>query len=329
MIKKYNIKNKFTVDYMAMIIHEGYYDLHFRDPVVTMGVFDGVHLGHRMLLGRVVSVAERSGSDSVAVTFDPHPRIVLTGDPSHLRFLTDIEERIYLLRQTGIGHLVIIPFTLELSTMTAREFVDQVLCRHMSVRHLIAGFNHHFGRRHEGDSNTITGCSSRMDFRVTREEAFMIDGAVVSSSAIRRLLDGGEVRKASAMLGYDYSLRGKVVSGKKIGRGLGFPTANIAPLFAYKLIPRAGVYAVEIMVEGDTVWHPAMLNIGMRPTIRENDGRSTIEAHIIDFESDLYGKIVTVRFYERLRDEMKFGDVDALAAQLASDRERTISLLRR
>ncbi len=311
-----------------MIIHEGYFDLHFREPVVTMGVFDGVHLGHRMLLGRVVTEAERSGSDAVAVTFDPHPRIVLTGDPSHLRFLTDIGERISLLSQTGIGHLVIIPFTVELSRMTAREFVDQVLCRHMGVRHLITGFNHHFGRRHEGDSKTITECSSRMDFRVTREQAFRIDGEVVSSSVIRKLLEGGEVRRAAAMLGYDYFLKGRVVSGKRIGRGLGFPTANIVPFFAHKLIPRSGVYAVEVMVEDEQGWHAAMLNIGLRPTISENDGKSTIEAHIIDFDADLYGKSVSVRFCERLRDEMKFGNVDALAAQLAKDRERTIALLR-
>jgi len=312
-----------------MELHYGYKGNAFDSPVITMGVFDGVHLGHRMLLSRVVAEAEQSGSDAVAVTFDPHPRLILTGDPTHLRFLTDIEERIYLLRQTGIGHLVVIPFTHELSLLTAREFVDQILCRHLNVRHLIVGFNHHFGRRHEGDSNTIVECTSRIDFRVTREEAFMIDGEAVSSSSIRRLLEGGEVRKASAMLGYDYSLSGKVVSGKKIGRGLGFPTANIAPLFAYKLIPRSGVYAVEIMVEGEPGWHAAMLNIGLRPTISENDGKSTIEAHIIDFESDLYGKIVTARFYERLRDEMKFDNVDSLSEQLVRDREKAIALLRR
>ena len=312
-----------------MIIHEGYYDLHFRDPVVTMGVFDGVHLGHRMLLNRVVAEADKSRSDAVVVTFDPHPRIVLTGDPSHLRFLTDIGERVNLLRQTGIGHLVIIPFTHELSRMTAGEFVESILCRHLGLRHLITGFNHHFGRRHEGDSNTIIGCSGRMDFRVTREEAFMIDGEAVSSSSIRRLLEGGDVRKASAMLGYDYSLKGTVVSGKRIGRGMGFPTANIAPSFIYKLIPGSGVYAVETQVEGDQAWHAAMLNIGVRPTITENDARPTIEAHIIDFDADLYGKTVTVRFRDRLRDEMRFDNIDALAAQLARDRELTIALLRR
>jgi len=294
-----------------------------------MGVFDGVHLGHRMLLRRVVEEAEKSGSDSVAVTFDPHPRIVLTGDPSHLRFLTDIEERIYLLRGTGIGHLVIIPFTPELSRMTASEFIDEILCRHLGVSHLVTGFDHHFGRRHEGDSNTILDCSSRMDFRVTKEEAFIVDGKAVSSSSIRTLLGEGDVSKASALLGYEYFLRGKVVSGKRIGRNLGFPTANIEPLFAYKLIPSYGVYAVEAEVEGDQQKHIAMLNIGVNPTIAGNDGKRTIEAHIIGFESDLYGREVTLRFHSRLRDEMKFDNVDDLVARMEQDREMTIAFFRK
>jgi riboflavin kinase/FMN adenylyltransferase len=168
-----------------------------------------------------------------------------------------------------------------------------------------------------------------MDFRVTKEEAFMIDGKAVSSSSIRELLLEGKVRKASALLGYAYFLRGKVVSGKRIGRNLGFPTANIEPLFAYKLIPSYGVYAVEAEVGGDKKKHIAMLNIGINPTIAGNDGKRTIEAHIIDFESDLYGRDVTVRFHSRLRDEMKFENVDALAAQMVKDREMTIALFRK
>jgi riboflavin kinase/FMN adenylyltransferase len=312
-----------------MKVHHGYKNLSFRNPVITMGVFDGVHLGHRMLLRRVVEEAEKSGSDAVAVTFDPHPRIVLTGDPSHLHFLTDIEERIDLLRGTGIGHLVIIPFTPELSRMTASEFIDEILCRHLGVSHLITGFDHHFGRRHEGDSNTIIDCSSRMDFRVTKEEAFIVDGKAVSSSFIRELLMEGEVKKASALLGYEYFLRGKVVSGKRIGRNLGFPTANIEPLFAYKLIPSNGVYAVRAGVEGDSQKYIAMLNIGTSPTIGGNEGKRTIEAHIINFESDLYARDVTIRFHDRLRDEMKFENIDALAARLVKDREMTIALFQK
>jgi len=312
-----------------MKVHYGYKNLSFRNPVITMGVFDGVHLGHRMLLRRVVEEAAKSGSDAVAVTFDPHPRIVLTGDPSHLRFLSDIEERIYLLRETGLGHLVIIPFTHELSRMTASEFTDEILCRHLGVSHLITGFDHHFGRKHEGDSNTIPECSSRKDFRITKEEALIVEGKAVSSSLIRELLGQGEVRKASALLGYEYFIRGKVVSGKRIGRNLGFPTANIEPAFAYKLIPSYGVYAVEAEVEGDKHKHIAMLNIGTNPTIAGNDGKRTIEAHIIGFESDLYGRDVTVRFHGRLRDEMKFENVDALAAQMVKDREMTLEYFRK
>jgi riboflavin kinase/FMN adenylyltransferase len=213
--------------------------------------------------------------------------------------------------------------------MTASEFVNEILCHHLGVSHLITGFDHHFGSRQEGDSSTILDCASRMGFRVTREEAFIVDGKAVSSSSIRGLLGEGDVIKASALLGYNYFLKGRVVSGKRIGREIGFPTANIAPLFKYKLIPRFGVYAVEAEVEGEKEKYIAMLNIGIRPTIAGNDGRGTIEAHIIDFESELYGRNVTIRFRHRLRDEMKFESVDALTAQLVKDREMTIALLRK
>lgn len=310
-----------------MEVHYGYTCTSFINPVITMGVFDGVHLGHRMLLSRVREEAISSGSDAVAVTFDPHPRIVLTGDPGHLSFLTDIGERIELLGETGISHLVIINFTEELSRMTASEFVESILCRHLGVHHLITGYDHHFGRRHEGDTNTVAECSARMNFRVTREEAFTLNGQPVSSSSVRKALNDGEVERAAAMLGYPYFIRGKVVSGRRIGRNIGFPTANITPLFRYKLIPRSGVYAVEVFVEGDSARHMAMLNIGMRPTISDSDGRRTIEVHLINYNADLYDRVITVRFRNRMRNEMKFESVDALAAQLVKDRENAIMLL--
>lgn len=310
-----------------MEVHYGYTGAVFNNPVITMGVFDGVHRGHRMLLQRVREEAASAGSDAVAVTFDPHPRIVLTGDPGHLSFLTDIEERIELLGETGIGHLVIIRFTEELSRMTASEFVESILCRHLRVSHLITGYDHHFGRRHEGDSRTVTECSARMGFRVSRETAFTLDREPVSSSSVRKALEEGAVERAAAMLGYHYFIRGKVVSGRRIGRNIGFPTANITPLFSYKLIPQTGVYAVEAFVEGDPTPHMAMLNIGMRPTISDSDGRRTIEVHLINFDADLYDREMIVRFCHRLRNEMKFDSVEALAAQLVKDREQTIALL--
>jgi riboflavin kinase/FMN adenylyltransferase len=168
-----------------------------------------------------------------------------------------------------------------------------------------------------------------MGFRVSREKAFTLDGEPVSSSSVRNALDKGAVERAAEMLGYHYFIRGKVVSGRRIGRNIGFPTANIAPLFSYKLIPQSGVYAVEAFVEGDPAPHMAMLNIGIRPTISDSDGRRTIEVHLINFDADLYDRVVTVRFRHRLRHEMKFDSVEALAAQLVKDREMTLSLLGR
>lgn len=312
-----------------MKVYHGYTGISLNHPVITTGVFDGVHLGHRMLLRRVNTEAAKDGVDAVAVTFDPHPRVILSCYPDRLRFLTDLEERTELLRETGIGHLVVIPFTAEFSRMTAHEFISSILCRHLGVSHLITGYDHHFGRHHEGDGNTIIGYAKRMGFRVTREEAYMVDGEAVSSSLIRKALVEGSIQKAASMLGYDYFIRGRVVSGRKIGRGMGFPTANIATLFAYKLIPRSGVYAVEVIIEGDTERHIAMLNIGHRPTITDGNGIRTIEAHLIDFDGDLYGKEVTVTFRHRLRDEMKFESVDALSTRLTLDREMTIALLGR
>ena len=310
-----------------MIIHKGYENLHFRNPVITMGVFDGVHRGHRMLLGRVAELALGRGSDAVAVTFDPHPRIVLSGDPSHLRFLTDIDERIRLLGETGIGHVVIIEFTHELSRMTACGFLSEILCRHLGVSHLVTGFNHHFGKRQEGTSDTIMDCAQKMNFSVSREEALMVAGTPVSSSRIRALLAGGDVGEASELLGYDYTVTGRVVPGRKIGRGLGFPTANIEPLFPYKLIPRDGVYAVEIEADGFPGWRPGMANIGTNPTIRESDGQRTVEAYIIDFDGDLYGRVLSIRFRFRLRDEIRFDTVEELAIQMQADLVRAVSLL--
>jgi riboflavin kinase/FMN adenylyltransferase len=310
-----------------MIIHKGYENLNLRNPVITMGIFDGVHRGHRMLLGRVAELGREVEGDAVAVTFDPHPRLVLSGDSPDLRFLTDIDERIRLLGDTGIEHLVIIRFTAELSQMTACGFLSEILCRHLGVRHLVTGFNHHFGKRQEGTSETIMECSQRMNFSVSREEALLIDGMPVSSSRIRTLLTDGEVEKASLLLGYDYTVTGRVVPGRKIGRVLGFPTANIEPLFHNKLIPADGVYAVEIETEGVPGRRPGMLNIGTNPTIREGDGRRTIEAHIIGFEGDLYGKVLGVRFRFRLRDEIRYETVEELAAQMNADLARAVSLL--
>jgi riboflavin kinase / FMN adenylyltransferase len=310
-----------------MEVHYGYEGLTLNKPVITMGVFDGVHRGHRMLICKVVNEARRRGSDAVVVTFDPHPRIVLDRNTENLSFLTDIDERILLLKETGIDHLVIIPFTKELSNLTACEFIESILCGKLGVNHLVAGFNHHFGKKHEGTGETIIECSGRMGFSVSREEALTSGNIVVSSSEIRNLLQDGNVEKAAELLGYPYFITGRVVSGDKIGRGIGFPTANIEPLFKHKLIPGNGVYAVNIEFDNNGESLIAMLNIGTRPTINNDNKLRTIEAYVINFSGDLYDKNARVRFRFRLRDELKFDSLEDLAEQMKADMERTKSLL--
>lgn len=311
-----------------MEVHFGYDNLSFKDPVITMGIFDGVHLGHRMLISMVVNEAHKRNADSVVVTFDPHPRIVLDNNSDSLRFLTDITERIMLLRETGIDHLVVIPFTKELSNLTACEFIETILCGRLGVNHLVAGFDHHFGRKQEGTGDTINECSKKFGFTVTRTEALSESGIIVSSSAIRDLLLSGKTEEASQLLGYPYFLTGSIVSGMRIGRSIGFPTANIEPHFRHKIIPADGVYAVEIEFEDNKEKHIAMLNIGTRPTVSLIPEIKTIEAHVIDFSGDLYNKNVIVRFRHRLRDERRFETKEQLAEQLKKDRELTIRLLR-
>lgn len=310
-----------------MKVHYGYKGLKLKNPVITMGVFDGVHRGHALLIDRVINEAKRCGTESVIVTFDPHPKIVLDSNPEKLRFLTDIEERIFLLSQMDIDHLVIIPFTRKLSNLTACEFIENVLCKRLRVSHLVAGFNHHFGKRHEGTGDTIAECSQKFGFNLTRADALSEGDIIISSSYIRDLLSSGKVEDASKLLGHPYFITGKVVEGQKIGRNIGFPTANIEPSFRYKLVPARGVYAAEVQICDSGEKLIAMVNIGNRPTVTGGQGADTIEAHLIDFSGDLYGKDIRVIFRYRLRDEKKFGSLDDLVSQINADKKQTVLLL--
>jgi riboflavin kinase / FMN adenylyltransferase len=310
-----------------MNVHYGYEGLELKNPVITMGVFDGVHRGHCLLIERVINEARRCGSESVVVTFDPHPRLVLEKKPGKLRFLTDIDERIFLLSKMDIDHLVIIPFTFELSNLTACEFIEKILVNKLKVSHLVAGFNHHFGKRHEGTGETIAGCSQKYGFNLTRSDSLSEGDVIISSSVIRNLLVEGRVEDAAVFLGHPYFVTGKVVKGQRVGRKIGFPTANLEPSFRYKLIPARGVYAAEVEICETNEKLLAMVNIGNRPTVTGGHGADTIEAHLISFERDLYGKKIRVVFRYRLREEKKFSSVEELATQINADRERTVLLL--
>jgi len=309
-----------------MIIHEGYEDLNLSSTVVTLGIFDGVHRGHRALLDYLVSVAGGKNCESVVITFSPHPRIVLEPENTSLAFLTTMEEKTVLLEKAGIDHLIVIQFNREFSSIPACDFIRDILYKKIGTRHLIIGYNHHFGRRGEGDINTIRQCSEELGFKVEQVQGFRTEEGAVSSSLIREALLKGELDDANRWLGYYYSLSGKVIEGKKIGRTIGFPTANIQPDSGNKLIPCNGVYAVEVIV--DKKVYQGMLNIGSNPTVNSNLKLRSIEVNILDFNEDIYGKGITVIFRKRLRDEKKFSGLKELTEQMELDKWNTLRLLK-
>jgi riboflavin kinase/FMN adenylyltransferase len=308
-----------------MIIHQGYNDLNLNSPVVTMGIFDGVHLGHRKLLDYLVKRAGNFKGESVVITFHPHPRLILDKNKEGLSFLTSMEEKIKLLREATIQHLVIIEFTPSFSRIRACDFVDKILVRKIGTKHLVIGYDHHFGYRGEGNITTIKECSASMGFGVEQVEGLRANEGSISSSIIRESLLKGDIETSAMLLGYNYSLRGKVIQGRKIGRELGFPTANIRPAYQYKLIPGDGVYAVEVLT--DKIRKPGMLSIGRNPTVNEHIGERSIEVNILNFEGDIYGDDIEVIFRYRLRDEIKFDSIDGLKSQMELDKANTLKLL--
>jgi riboflavin kinase/FMN adenylyltransferase len=308
-----------------MIIHEGYVNLDINTPVVTLGIFDGVHRGHQMLLKSLVSKAKEIKGESVVITFSPHPRIVLVKDSSDLSFLTTIEEKKVLLENANIDHLVIIEFNKKFSMIAACDFVKKVLVEKVGTKHLLVGFNHHFGRRGKGDYNTIKECTETLDFKVEKVEGLQTEEGAISSSIIREALLKGRLDDANRWLGYPYSISGTIVRGRKIGRAIGFPTANIEPYSKYKLIPENGVYAVEVLVDDNK--YPGMLSIGTNPTVNSDIRIKSIEVNILDFNKDIYGKAISLIFRKRLRDEIKFNNTDELAKQMDLDKQKVIQLL--
>jgi riboflavin kinase / FMN adenylyltransferase len=307
----------------TMQIHNRYEDLNLSGTVVTVGIFDGVHRGHRALLGLLVQRAGEKKLQSAVVTFSSHPKSILGTASQHI--LTTPEEKTRLLEGTGVDHLVVAEFTRELSNMRACDFVKDILAGMLSARHLILGYNHHLGRSGEGTFETVRNCMDPHVLTSEQADVFKYNGIPVSSSAIRDLLTSGNVEYANELLGYNYILSGRVVEGKKIGRHIGFPTANIEPFATDKLIPGSGVYAVR--VETCHGKHIGMLSIGTNPTINPQSSSRSIEVHIIGFNSDIYKSHITVSFVKRLRDEIKFSGTAELAARMEADKQETIRLL--
>ena len=310
-----------------MIIHEGYESLNLLNPVVTLGIFDGVHRGHKTLISRLVNKAKDTNSESVIITFYPHPRLVLSQDTAGITFLTSLEEKISLLDKEGVDHLIIIPFDHEFSNKEACEFIEEILVKKVGTKYLIAGFNHHFGRKRDGNFETIRRCAESFGIVVEQVKALDSEKGSVSSSLIREALMKGELDEANSLLGYDYFLKGTIVEGRHLGKEIGFPTANIVPDYKNKLIPKDGVYAVEVFLE--SAGYLGMLSIGSNPTVNDDPGKKTIEVNIFEFERDIYNSQICVVFRKRLRDEIKFENITLLAEQLAIDKKMALRFLKK
>lgn len=291
--------------------------------VVTSGTFDGVHLGHRKILSRLKEIAEQEKGETVVITFWPHPRLVLHPEDTTLKLLNTFEEKAELLKAEGIQHLIRIPFTKEFSQLTSEGFIYKILVQTIGTRKLVIGYDHHFGKNREGSFEQLKLNGPRYGFQVEEIPRQDVDHIGVSSTRIRQALEQGDIATATHFLGSPYSLTGRVVMGDKIGRTLGYPTANLEVENKNKLIPEDGIYSVTVRHEH--LVYKAMLYIGNRPTI--NGVKQNIEVNIFDFNKDIYGESLTVYFHAHIRGDQKFNDLEALKHQLALDRESALKAL--
>ena len=290
--------------------------------IVTIGTFDGIHIGHQKILKNLIRAANNEGKKSVLLTFFPHPRMVLQKD-NKILLLNTIEEKSGLLEKMGLDYLIIHPFSREFSRLTALDFVRDILVNKLNTSRLIIGYDHHFGKNREGNIHQLKEYSLLYDFKVEEIPAQDIDDVSVSSTKIRTALKDGNLKTANNYLGYHYMLNGTVVSGKKLGGTIGFPTANLEIKEPYKLIPKTGVYIIKTHI--NTVLYTGIMNIGFNPTVLGK--HQTIEAHLFDFNEDLYGKEITIEFIYFLREEHKFKSIEELVVQLNIDKENAISYL--
>lgn len=307
-----------------MIIHDGIQSLNgIKNAVVTIGTFDGVHLGHQEILRRIIELAKFNQGETALVTFWPHPRFVLKPEDDSLKLLSTFEEKASILESIGIDHLIKIQFTKEFSQWSSDKFIREVIISALHTQKLVIGYDHHFGKDREGSFENLKSKSAEYGFTVEEISRQDIDDVGISSTKIRNALNEGAVQMAAEFLGRPYEIIGTVIPGDQIGRTLGFPTANISTDASYKLIPADGTYAVKVKVgEQD---FGAMMNIGMRPTVNGKEKR--MEAHLFNFDKRIYDEKVTVHFIKKLRDEQKFESTGALTQQLAKDKELAIKIL--
>lgn len=292
-------------------------DVNIRECVVTMGTFDGLHCGHKVVINKLLQKAKSKRKPSMVITFEPHPRLVLQKNIEGLRLLTTREERISLLKNMGVDYLLFLPFTYEFSQQSSAEFIENYLMMGLGISAMVIGYDHRFGKQN-GHQEDIEELLRMQGIEVDRIPEQDVENIAVSSTKIRKALQNGDVTLAKRLLGYPYFLSGTVIHGNKMGRILGFPTANILLKNNLKLLPADGVYAVEIRYRMQ--WMKGMMNIGFKPTFGDNE--RTIEVNIFDFDKNIYGESIAIRFIERIRGEISFDTKEALKAQLLEDKTK-------
>ena len=298
--------------------------INIKKPVVTVGTFDGVHIGHQTIIERLKTIAKKIDGETVLLTFYPHPRKVILNDQSNLKLINTKNEKIKLLEQYGLDHLFIHPFNEEFSRISPTSYVRDLLVNQLKTNHLVIGYNHQFGRNREGNLTLLTELSSIYDFNIEEISAQQINEIKVSSTKIRAAIEAGNIATANNYLGHTFSISGKVIQGNKLGRTIGFPTANIKIDESDKICPPKGVYAVRVKLDNQTL--NGMMNIGTRPTIEKEQTTLSNEVHIFNFNKDIYNLTIQIEFIAMIREEKKFNDINGLKQQLIDDQKKSMEI---
>ena len=297
----------------------------FNKAVITIGTFDGVHLGHKKIIAQLKEEARLIGGETVMITFHPHPRKIVSSVPGDIKLLTTLEEKIVLLAAAGIDHLVVIPFNHLFANLSAQEYVEDFLYKNFKPHTIIIGYDHRFGKGRAGDYQLLEQFGKQLGFQVKEISEELLNEVVISSTKIRHALFDNDIATANDFLGYAYFFEGIVIEGNKLGRTIGYPTANLHISSEEKLIPSNGVYAVTIHLPDQEQLYKGMMNIGLRPTV---DGKKrVIEVNIFDFDADIYGQLLQIHVHHYLRGEVKFNGLDGLKEQLLKDKAAAKALL--
>ncbi len=296
-----------------------------KNSIVTVGTFDGVHIGHKKIIDKLTTIAKEENGETVLLTFSPHPRLILQKE-CKLKLINTQKEKIELLESYGLNHLIIHPFNKDFSRMSSLSFVRDILVNSINVKKLVIGYNHHFGRNREGNHKELIEYSNIYEFQIEKITKETLDNISISSTKIRKALESGDIEVANHFLGYPFSLCGKVTQGNKIGRTLGFPTANIHIDDQHKILPKNGSYAIHAYIRGQLKY--GMLNIGINPTIKNFENTKNIEVHIFNFSKYIYQENINLKFISFIRDEQKFKSLELLKNQLKKDKIKSLELLK-